>query len=69
MNEVLVSTYSNEMEARLMADRLKEEGIASVVKAKGEGYGISSLMSSFIPHSVYVLEEHAERARSLLEEA
>ena len=59
MKEVLVSTYSNEMEARLPSGRLKEEGIASVVKPKGEGYGISSRMSTFIPHSVYVLEEHA----------
>ena len=29
-----------------MADRLKEEGIASVVKAEGEGYGIPSLVES-----------------------
>ena len=62
-----MSTYPNELEAHMLADRLKEEGIASVVKPRGEGYGISSLMSTFTSHSVYVLEEHAERARAVAE--
>ena len=64
MPEVLIATYPNEMEARLLAERLREEGILSVVKARGPGSALSGT-PSFISHSVYVLEHHVELAREI----
>jgi len=58
VSEVLVLTYPNEFEARLLADRLLEEGIRSMVKPLGPGYGLAGPMS-FIPHAVYVMEADA----------
>lgn len=66
MREALVATFSNEMEARLLAERLLEEGIRSVVKPKGAGAALAGT-PSFVPHSVYVLEEHVERAQDIAE--
>ena len=65
MKEALVRTYPNEMEARLLADRLQEEGIRSVIKPRGAGYALGYGAHSFTPHSLYVLEPDLERARSV----
>lgn len=65
MKEALVHTYPNEMEARLLADRLQEEGIRSVIKPRGAGYALGYGAHSFVPHSLYVLERDLERARSV----
>ncbi len=65
MKEALVGTYPNEMEARLLADRLQEEGIRSVIKPRGAGYALGYGAHSFSPHSLYVLERDLERARSV----
>ena len=66
MKEALIATFSNEMEARLLAERLLEEGIRSVVKPKGAGAALAGSLT-FVPHSVYVLEEHAPRANEIAE--
>ena len=68
MKEVLVATFPNEMEARMLESLLGEEGILSVVKPRGYGYGISSLMSAFVSHSVYVSEENAARAHKIAQD-
>ena len=68
MKEVLVATFPNEIEARMLASLLGQEGILSVVKPRGYGYGISSLMSAFVSHSVYVSEENAERAERIAQD-
>ena len=64
MREVLGVTYPNEFEARLLADRLWEEGIRSMVKPLGPGYGLAGPVS-FIAHAVYVLEGESERAKAI----
>ncbi len=69
MKEVLVGTYPNEMEARLLAGRLEEEGIRSVIKPRGAGYALGYGAHSFTPHSLYVLERDLERARSVADTA
>lgn len=69
MKEALVRTYPNEMEARLLADRLQEEGIRSVIKPRGAGYALGYGAHSFTPHSLYVLEDDLERARSVADNA
>ena len=69
MKEALVRTYPNEMEARLLADRLQEEGIRSVIKPRGAGYALGYGAHSFTPHSLYVLEPDLERARSVADNA
>ncbi len=65
MKEALVGTYPNEMEARLLADRLQEEGIRSVIKPRGAGYALGYGAHSFSPHSLYVLERDLERAKNV----
>ena len=69
MKEALVGTYPNEMEARLLADRLQEEGIRSVIKPRGAGHALGYGAHSFAPHSLYVLEDDLDRARSVADTA
>ena len=64
MKTILLATYPNEMEARLLADRLRDEGIPSVVRPMGAGYALAGPMS-FMSHSVYVTEDYLPRARSV----
>ncbi len=66
MGEVLLVTYPNEMEARLLEEMLREEGIPSMVKPRGGGYGLFG-QDPFIAHSVYVLEENLEKAKEIAE--
>lgn len=65
MEEVLVATFTNEMEARLVASRLLDNGIYSVVKPQGAGSALAGT-PSFMPHSVYVLEQHIQLAKNIL---
>ncbi len=67
MKEALVDTYPNEIEAKLLADLLKDQGIRSVVKPKGAGSALGVGAITFMPHSVYVLEADLERARAVAE--
>jgi hypothetical protein len=63
--EALVETYPNEFEARLLADILRGEGIRSVIKLMGAGSALGGGAPTFMPHSVYVLEEDLERAKAV----
>ncbi len=65
MKLVPLDTYPNEMEARLMAQRLENEGIPSVVKVLGGGYGMG--VHQFMPHRVSVPEEYLSEAKSIAE--
>ena len=64
MRTVLVATYPNEMEARLLSDRLREEDIPSLVKPMGAGYAFGGTFP-FVSHSVYVLESNLEQAKEI----
>ena len=59
MGRVLVATYSREMEARLMAQRLVREGIPSTVEHTRAAYPQSAYI---ISHSIYVPEEYLAQA-------
>ena len=67
MKEALVDTYPNEIEARLLADILHDQGIRSVIKPMGAGSALGVGGHTFTPHSVYVLEDDLERARAIAE--
>ena len=61
-----LEVFDNEMEARMCASILEEEGIHALVKPLGMGYGgIGS--NSFVPHGVYVLTEHIQNARAIIQ--
>ena len=65
MKEALVDTYPNEIEARLLADILHDQGIRSVIKLMGAGSALGGGAHTFMPHSVYVLEDNLDRARAV----
>ena len=69
MKEALVDTYPNEIEARMLADILHDEGIRSVIKLMGAGSALGGGAHTFMPHSVFVLEDDLERAREVAEGA
>lgn len=66
-SESLVEVFPNEMLARLWAGILQNEGVPSLVKPQFAGYGAWG-HDSFIPHGLYVLGEHTERARGIIED-
>ena len=67
-DESLVDVFPNEMLARLWADILEQEGMQSLVKPQYAGYGAWG-HDSFIPHGLYVLSEHTERARGIIKDS
>ena len=67
-SESLVEVFPNEMLARLWADILSGEGIPSLMKPQFGGYGGWG-HDSFIPHGLYVLGEHIERARDIIRDS
>lgn len=62
---VPLTTYPNEMEARMAAQILEENEIPAVVKPLGGGYGTFGVIS-FIHHRVYVPEDNLKEAQDLL---
>ena len=60
------ATYSNEMEAQMVAQLLRENGIGAYIQPLGFGYGGVGVIQ-FIPHRVLVYERNLERARRLLD--
>jgi hypothetical protein len=62
---VPLTTYPNEMEARMAAQILEENDIPAVVKPMGGGYGVLGV-TSFIHHRVYVPEDNLKQAEELL---
>ena len=67
MTETLLAVYPNEMLARLWADILSQDGIASVVKPQLGGYGPFG-HDSFIHHGLYVMADNIERARAVIQD-
>ena len=63
---VALVTYPNEMEARMLAQLLESEGIASYVQALGAGYGALGV-TQFIPHRIFVSPDNIEKAKEILE--
>lgn len=59
------ATYSNEMEAQMVAQLLRENGVGAYVKPLGFGYGGVGMIQ-FIPHQVLVYERNMERAQGIL---
>ena len=57
--------YQNEPEARMAEDLLRDWGIRSVVRPEYMGYGQGQNL--FVPHGLWVLRQHEEEARALLE--
>ena len=64
---VRLEVYPNEMLARLSAEFLEREGVASVVRPEQGGYGLMG-HTQFIMHGLWVLIERVDEARALLAE-
>ena len=60
------ATYSNEMEAEMVAQLLRENGVGAFVQPLGFGYGGVGTFQ-FIPHRVLVYEHNMERAQEILQ--
>jgi hypothetical protein len=60
------ATYPNEMEAQMIAQLLRENGVGAYVQPLGFGYGGVGMIQ-FIPHRVLVYEHNLERAKDILD--
>ena len=60
------ATYPNEMEAQMVAQLLRENGVGAFVQPLGFGYGGVGTFQ-FIPHRVLVYERNLERSREILD--
>ncbi len=63
-----LTTAPNEIEANLLAGRLREEGIPVLLRPGGPGFGAWASALTF-EHAVYVREVDLDRARSVLTES
>ena len=59
------ATYSNEMEAQMVAQLLRENGVGAYIQPLGFGYGGIGV-TQFIPHRVLVYERNLGRAQEIL---
>ncbi|MCY4581137.1 MAG: DUF2007 domain-containing protein [Chloroflexi bacterium] len=59
------ATYPNEMEAQMVAELLRENGVGAYTQPLGFGYGGVGMIQ-FIPHRVLVYEHNLERAQEIL---
>ena len=59
------ATYPNEMEAQMVAQLLRENGVGAYIQPLGFGYGGIGV-TQFIPHRVLVYERNLERAQEIL---
>ena len=60
------ATYPNEMEAQMIAQLLRENGVGAYTQPLGFGYGGVGMIQ-FIPHRVLVYESNLERAQEILD--
>ncbi len=60
------ASYPNEMEAQMVAQLLRENGVGAFVQPLGFGYGGVGTFQ-FIPHRVLVYERNLERAQEILQ--
>jgi hypothetical protein len=58
--------YPNEMEAQMVAQLLRGNGVGAFVQPLGFGYGGVGTFQ-FIPHRVLVYERNLERAQEILD--
>ena len=65
--EVRLATYPSWVEASMWAERLRGEGIPSVLVPLGAGAGAWG-SSTFLPHELRVRADDAERALALLQD-
>jgi len=61
---VKLTTVDHEIEATLLVEALKEEGIPAFARAGGAGPGYFS--PATLPHLIFVEEKDLERARTLV---
>ncbi|MBI2856211.1 MAG: hypothetical protein HYX93_05125 [Chloroflexi bacterium] len=64
-DQVRLATFESEPLARLCQQRLREEGIPSVVRSLGAGSGAWG-GSAFVPHAIYVMSRDRRRAVGVL---
>lgn len=67
MKTVILTTFANNIEAHMLQDILKNEGIESVIQGEISNQVLSALQGFGI--QVLVLEEDLERAKAILKEA
>ena len=60
------ATYPNEMEAQMVAQLLRENGVGAYIQPLGFGYGGIGV-TQFIPHRVLVYERNLGRAQEILD--
>ena len=60
------ASYPNEMEAQMVAQLLRENGVGAFVQPLGFGYGGLGTFQ-FMPHRVLVYEHNLERAQEILD--
>lgn len=60
------ATYPNEMEAQMVAQLLRENGVGAYTQPMGFGYGGVGMIQ-FIPHRVLVYEHNMDRAQEILD--
>ena len=60
------ATFTNEMEAQMVAQLLRENGVGAYIQPMGFGYGGVGT-TQFIPHRVLVYEHNLERAQEILD--
>ena len=60
------ATYPNEMEAQMVAQLLRENGVGAYIQPLGFGYGGVGTFQ-FIPHRVLVYEHNLGRAQEILD--
>jgi hypothetical protein len=64
---VFLATLPNEPMARLTAQVLEDEGIRTLVRPRGPGFGAWGSVATF-EHDLHVLGSHLEAARQILAE-
>ena len=67
MKTVILTTFANNIEAHMLQDILKNEGIESVIQGEISNQVLSALQGFGI--QVLVFEEDLERAKAILKEA
>lgn len=67
MKTVILTTFANNIEAHMLQDILKNEGIESVIQGEISNQVLSALQGFGI--QVLVFEEDLEQAKAILKEA
>lgn len=67
--KIKLLTTNNEIEAKLIQGRLKEEGIRSYSMTSNQNYdpGIFGINSGMVPYDIFVAEEDLEKAKEIIQ--